>query len=60
MNSTARFLFALGAPAVIATPGPTVLLARVNGSHDGVRRSVPGMGRGTASLCALCFRAKSS
>ena len=27
----------------IATPGPTVLLALANGSHYGVRRSLPGM-----------------
>ncbi len=43
MNSTSLFLFALVALAVIATPGPTVLLALINGSHYGVRRSVPGM-----------------
>ena len=43
MNSASLFLFALVALAVIATPGPTVLLALINGSHYGVRRSVPGM-----------------
>ncbi len=43
MNSTSLLLFALVALAVIATPGPTVLLALINGSHYGVRRSVPGM-----------------
>ena len=41
MNSTPLFLFALVALAVIATPGPTVLLALVNGSHYGVRRRCP-------------------
>lgn len=43
MNSTSLLLFAAVALAVIATPGPTVLLALINGSRYGVRRSVPGM-----------------
>ena len=43
MNATSLLLFAAVALAVIATPGPTVLLALINGSRYGVRRSVPGM-----------------
>ncbi len=43
MNTTSLLLFAAVALAVIATPGPTVLLALINGSRYGVRRSVPGM-----------------
>lgn len=43
MTSSSLLLFAAVALAVIATPGPTVLLALVNGSRYGVRRSVPGM-----------------
>lgn len=43
MNGTTLFLFSLVALVAIATPGPTVLLALANGSHYGVRRSVPGM-----------------
>ncbi|MBA4329725.1 MAG: amino acid transporter, partial [Polaromonas sp.] len=43
MTATALLLFAAVALAVIATPGPTVLLALINGSRYGVRRSVPGM-----------------
>ena len=43
MNATTLLLFAAVALAVIATPGPTVLLALINGSRYGVRRSVPGM-----------------
>ncbi|OUM02031.1 hypothetical protein A8M77_13050 [Variovorax sp. JS1663] len=37
------FLFATVALVVIATPGPTVLLALANGSRFGVRSAVPGM-----------------
>ena len=43
MTSSSLLLFAAVALAVIATPGPTVLLALINGSRYGVRRSVPGM-----------------
>ncbi|MBA3594412.1 MAG: LysE family translocator [Polaromonas sp.] len=43
MTATTLLLFAAVALAVIATPGPTVLLALINGSRYGVRRSVPGM-----------------
>lgn len=43
MNATSLLLFSAVALAVIATPGPTVLLALINGSRYGVRRSVPGM-----------------
>lgn len=35
--------FALVAVAVIATPGPTVLLALTNGSRFGLARALPGM-----------------
>lgn len=43
MNTTTLLLFSLVALVAIATPGPTVLLALANGSHYGVRRSLPGM-----------------
>jgi threonine/homoserine/homoserine lactone efflux protein len=43
MNTTTLLLFSVVALVAIATPGPTVLLALANGSHYGVRRSVPGM-----------------
>ena len=43
VNLTTLFVFALVALVAIATPGPTVLLALVNGSRYGVRRSLPGM-----------------
>jgi threonine/homoserine/homoserine lactone efflux protein len=43
MNLTTLAVFALVALVAIATPGPTVLLALANGSHFGVRRSLPGM-----------------
>lgn len=43
MNTTTLLLFSLVALVAIATPGPTVLLALTNGSHYGVRRSLPGM-----------------
>jgi threonine/homoserine/homoserine lactone efflux protein len=37
------FLFSIVAFIGIATPGPTVLLALTNGSHFGVRASLPGI-----------------
>ena len=43
MNATTLLLFSLVALVAIATPGPTVLLALANGTHYGVRRSLPGM-----------------
>ena len=43
MTLTTLLLFSIVALVAIATPGPTVLLALVNGSRFGVRRSVPGM-----------------
>jgi threonine/homoserine/homoserine lactone efflux protein len=43
MNAPTLLLFAAVALVAIATPGPTVLLALTNGSHYGVRRSLPGM-----------------
>jgi threonine/homoserine/homoserine lactone efflux protein len=43
MTLTTLLLFAAVALIAIATPGPTVLLALVNGSRFGVRRSLPGM-----------------
>jgi threonine/homoserine/homoserine lactone efflux protein len=43
MNATTLLLFSVVALVAIATPGPTVLLALVNGSRFGVRRSLPGM-----------------
>lgn len=49
MNSTTLLLFSIVALVAIATPGPTVLLALANGSHYGVRRSLPGMLRAVLS-----------
>jgi threonine/homoserine/homoserine lactone efflux protein len=43
MSATTLWLFTTVALIAIATPGPTVLLALVNGTRYGVRRSVPGM-----------------
>ena len=43
MTLTTLLLFSVVALVAIATPGPTVLLALVNGSRYGVRRSLPGM-----------------
>ena len=43
MSLTTLLLFAFVALIAIVTPGPTVLLALVNGSRYGVRRSLPGM-----------------
>jgi threonine/homoserine/homoserine lactone efflux protein len=43
MSATTLLLFSVVALVAIATPGPTVLLALVNGSRFGVRRSLPGM-----------------
>ena len=43
MTLSTLLVFSLVALVAIATPGPTVLLALVNGSRYGVRRSLPGM-----------------
>jgi threonine/homoserine/homoserine lactone efflux protein len=43
MTLTTLLLFSFVALVAIATPGPTVLLALVNGSRYGVRRSLAGM-----------------
>jgi threonine/homoserine/homoserine lactone efflux protein len=43
MTTLTVLAFALVAVAVIATPGPTVLLALTNGSRFGLARALPGM-----------------
>ncbi len=53
MTATTLLLFSAVALIAIATPGPTVLLALVNGTRYGVRRSLWGMLGAVASDFAL-------
>ena len=49
MHATTLLLFAAVAFVIIATPGPTVLLALANGSRHGLRRAACGMAGAVAS-----------